>query len=348
MTVVSLISFSGAPGTTTLAVATAAALTTTSAPEPVLVELASSGGVVAGWYDLPTEPGLTSLALSLGDAASDIMVHAQELPGGLPLVAAPPSGSRIGKLLAARGVSLAAFLRSIPVTVVADCGRVMIDSPQRPILESSTLIGVVVRPNREDFRLAATALAELNTVVDVPLPVGWIMVGQSPWPIDDIIMQYGLPVLATIADDPTGAEAVAGRRRLRRHAPLARSVQSFADDITKHLRVAPVDDPLAYLHDRQISVAGPAPNDTESAEPAADLGLDSHAASIDLTESPPPPPGILAPQPLEPHPFEPTGSPDFHEVHQVHEIHHAQEARPASPAHPTEPTPPVEISRETS
>ena len=248
MTTISLVSFSGAPGVTTTSLATAAALTTVGVDEPVLVELATSGGVVGGWYDLPAEPGLGTLALAIGgDEAPELLAHAQELPGGLPAVVAPPSGSRVTKLLAARSQALAAYLHDDGATAVADCGRIAVDTPLRPVLEASTLVGVVVRPTREDFRLAATALAELNTVVARPLPTGWVLVGTSPWSSDDIREQYGLPVLAAIPDDGDGAQAVAGRRRIRRQAPLSRAVQSFADDIAKHLRVARDDDPMAYL-----------------------------------------------------------------------------------------------------
>ena len=257
MTAVSLVSFSGAPGATTVALATAAALTTADVVEPVLVEMAISGGVVAGWYDLPAEPGLSSLALAIGNDAPELLAHAQELPGGLPAVVAPPSGSRVAKLVTARAAALAAYLRETEATVVADCGRITVDTPLRPVLESSSLVGVVTRPTREDFRLAATALAELNTVAANPLPAGWVLVGDSPWSIDEIVSQYGLPVLATIAEDRSGADAVAGRRRLRRHAPLSRSVRSFADDIAKHLRVAPADDPLAYLKPDRPATAMP-------------------------------------------------------------------------------------------
>ncbi len=265
MTAISLVSFSGAPGATTVALATAAALTTADVVEPVLVEMATSGGVVAGWYDLPAEPGLSTLALAIGNEAPDLLAHAQELPGGLPAVVAPPSGSRVTKLLAARAAPLATYLRETEATVVADCGRIAVDTPLRPVLESSTLVGVVTRPTREDFRLAATALAELNTVAANPLPAGWILVGDSPWSVDEILAQYGLPVLATIAEDGNGADAIAGRRRLRRHAPLSRSVQSFADDIAKHLRVASVDDPLAYLHPERSTTrrARDAPDEPE-------------------------------------------------------------------------------------
>jgi len=278
VTAISLVSFSGAPGATTVALATAAALTNALSDEvgePVLVEMAVSGGVVAGWYDLPAEPGLSTLALAIGNEAPELLAHAQELPGGLPAVVAPPSGSRVTKLLGARAAALAAYLRETEATVVADCGRVSVDTPLRPILESSTLVGVVIRPTREDFRLAATALAELNTVAASPLPAGWILIGESPWSVEEILGQYGLPVLATIAEDHNGADAVAGRRRFRRHAPLSRSVQSFADDIVKHLRVASADDPLSYLRSNPDSNTEPSRNpgpaaEAEPAEPRSD------------------------------------------------------------------------------
>ncbi len=270
MTAISLVSFSGAPGATTVALATAAALTTALSEddgvEPVLVEMAVSGGVVAGWYDLPAEPGLSTLAIAIGNEAPELLAHAQELPGGLPAVVAPPSGSRVTKLLGARAAALAAYLRETDATVVADCGRVSVDTPLRPILESSTLVGVVIRPTREDFRLAATALAELNTVAANPLPAGWILIGESPWSVEEILTQYGLPVLATIAEDRNGADAVAGRRRFRRHAPLSRSVQSFADDIVKHLRVASADDPLSYLRSGPRNAAPAQPSGHQQTE----------------------------------------------------------------------------------
>lgn len=249
MTSISLASFCGAPGVTTVALATAAALRATDATEPTLVELATSGGVVGGWYDLPAEPGLSSLALALGDDQPELLAHAQELPGGLPAVVAPGSGSRVAQLLHARSTAIGPYLRDVPATVLVDCGRLSVDSPLRPVLECSSLVGVVVRPTREDFRLSATALAELNTLVDRPLPVGWILVGSCPWSADDVQAHYGLPVLASIPDDRSGAAAIAGRRRPRRHDPLARSIQTFADDVALHLRVASATDPLAYLQD---------------------------------------------------------------------------------------------------
>lgn len=291
VSIVSLVSFSGAPGVTTLALATAAALTASEVPEPVLVEAATSGGVVGGWYDLPAEPGLSTLALAIGgDEPPDLLAHAQEVPGGLPAVLAPPSGSRVAKLMFARGQALAAHLQGVDATVVVDCGRISVESPLRPVLEASILIGVAVRPTREDFRLAATALAELNTVLPAPLPAGWILVGASPWSVDEIGTQYGLPVLATVPEDRPGADGVAGRRRLRRHAPLSRSVQSFADDITKHLRVATAADPMGYLNQppaaaeaTAVAADGPADPAPVVGEPDADAGTE---AADELSSTP--------------------------------------------------------------
>jgi hypothetical protein len=248
MTVVSLVSVTGAPGVTTLALAAAAALRTTDLHEPVLVEASASGGVVADWYDLPFEPGLTSLSLAVGGEPPDLLGHAQELPGGVPVVVAPPSGSRTAKLLDARVGVLARFFDQAEATVVVDGGRIDPLTPLLPILDASALVGLVVRPGRSGFRLAATALVELNQRNGRPLEAGWILVGPNPWSVDDIVTRYGFPVLASIAHDPDGADGVAGVRKLRRRSPLARSAASFADDLARHLRTGPrlaTDAPLA-------------------------------------------------------------------------------------------------------
>ncbi|MGH1489766.1 MAG: hypothetical protein ACRBK7_10280 [Acidimicrobiales bacterium] len=262
MTIISLFSCSGAPGATTVALATTAGLTATSVHEPVMIEMAASGGVLASQYDLPSEPGLMSLALAIGNDYPDLLEHAQELPGGVPVVVAPPSSSKTTKLLDARAVPLARYLQETPATIVADCGRVSPATNLLPILELSSLIGLVIRPTRESFQLAATTINELNELTPDPLPVGWILVGHCPWSHDEIISQYGVPVFGVVAEDRVGAEAVAGLRRLRKHSPLARSAQSFAEDLAKHLRIASISRPLGYLEDEASSAES-----TETAEP---------------------------------------------------------------------------------
>ncbi len=247
MTVISLVSFSGAPGATTVAMAATAALTETDAPEPVMLELAISGGVVADQYDLPTEPGLASLTLAFGADEPDLLDHAQELPGGVVAVVAPPSGSKITKLLTAKAEPLARYLKTSPETIIADCGRISATSPVIPVLRQSSLVPIVIRPSRQDFHLAALSMAEINESLDAPLPAGWIIVGPCPWSHDEIVSQYGLPIFTTIAEDPVGAEAVAGLRKFRRRSPLARSAHAFAEDLAKHLRVSDADAPLSYL-----------------------------------------------------------------------------------------------------
>lgn len=267
MGAISFFSCSGAPGSTTVSLATTAALTATSAPEPVMIEMAASGGVVAGQYDLPVEPGLTSLTLALGGEPPELLMHAQELPGGIPVVVAPPSGSKTSKLLDARSALMARYLAEVEATVLVDCGRISSASPVIPVLDVSTLVGVVVRPTRENFQLAATTLAEINAGLSRPLPAGWVIVGSCPWPHEEVNRQYGVPILTTIAEDHIGAEAVAGLRRLRRRSPLARSIQSFADDIAKHLRVASPEAPLGY-------VANPSPPSSSDTSDGLDAEQD--------------------------------------------------------------------------
>lgn len=247
MTVIALVSCSGAPGVTTVALATAAALTNTDAPEPVMVEVATSGGVLGDQYDMATEPGLATLTLALSEEETPLLAHAQALPGGVSAVVAPPSGSRVSKLLAAKVGPLARQLKRAPETVIVDGGRISTASPVLPILSQASLVGVVLRPSRQDFHLAALTVAEINEQLETPLPAGWVLVGANPWSTDEVLAQYGMPILATIAEDPLGAEAAAGLRRFRRRAPLVRSANAFAQDLAKHLRVSDAEAPLRYL-----------------------------------------------------------------------------------------------------
>ncbi len=284
MGVISLVSCSGAPGVTTVSLATTAALTATSVPEPVMIEMATSGGVVAGQYDLPSEPGLTSLAIALGGEPPDILDHAQELPGGVPVVVAPPSNSKIIKLVEARADPLAHFLADAPVTAIVDCGRISTTTSLQPLLDVSALVGVVIRPSRENFQLAATTMTELNESTTRPTPAGWVIVGPCPWSHDEIVGQYGLPILSVISEDRLGADAVAGLRRLRRRSPLARSVQTFADDIAKHLRIASPTEPLGYLNPAdhygvgEFEAAEYGNTEYEAVEPA-ELDFDNDASA---------------------------------------------------------------------
>ncbi|MGI9598244.1 MAG: hypothetical protein ACR2QK_18925, partial [Acidimicrobiales bacterium] len=84
-------------------------------------------------------------------------------------------------------------------------------------------------------------------------------------------------------EDGVGAEAVAGLRRLRRRSPLARSAQSFADDIAKHLRVTSTDAPLGYLDqnrtNREDAVHPAATGHGEDAVHPADRGHGQDTAS---------------------------------------------------------------------
>ena len=91
---VAVLSVKGSPGVTTFAVALAARW---PAPyRPVLVEADPSGGDLATRFSLNPTPGLLSLAAAARRSADPAMVwqHAQGLPGGLPLVAAPPDADR--------------------------------------------------------------------------------------------------------------------------------------------------------------------------------------------------------------------------------------------------------------
>src|SRR6266702_8439110 len=107
---VAVASLKGSPGVTTFALALAARWPTgpgdggsSAGARCVVVEADPSGGDIATRFDLAGSPGLVSLAAAArrGDDPGLVWRHAQALPGGLPVVAAPPGADQARAALAA-------------------------------------------------------------------------------------------------------------------------------------------------------------------------------------------------------------------------------------------------------
>ena len=124
-----LASIKGSPGVTTTALALAACWP--ASWRRVLVEADPAGGDLAARYGLPLTPGLVSLAAAARRSTDPELVweHAQELPGGLPVVAGPTRADQAHAALAAvcgadgRAGVLGAFTGRGDVVAVVDCGR---------------------------------------------------------------------------------------------------------------------------------------------------------------------------------------------------------------------------------
>lgn len=224
MTVLVFGSVRGAPGATTTAVAVASWL-----DDAVLVEADPDGGVLAVRYGLGREPGLVTLAASRGSGG--LLEHAQSLPGGTPVVAAPESAGRAVHLWRLGASGIVEAVKAADCLVVVDAGRLGPGSPALALADGATCIGVVCRPVAEQLIAAADTVQRLSAG---DAQVGLVLVGERPYSAADVTDQLDCPVLGVIEHDPRAAEAMHGGHsgRALRRSLLLRSARSLAGNLT--------------------------------------------------------------------------------------------------------------------
>jgi MinD-like ATPase involved in chromosome partitioning or flagellar assembly len=196
-----------------------------AARTPVIVELDPAGGDLAVRFGLRGEPGVVSLAAAMrrGPASIDLHDHMQALPGGIPVVVAPPAAEQVGAALRALADGLAGVLLADPgLDVLVDCGRLAPSRTLEPVLRSATEVVVVARPRAEEVAHLRARLAVLS---EAGSNLSLLLVGDRPYGADEVAVVLGVPVLGTLAHDPEGAGGLAGSpvtpRRLRSSALLA-------------------------------------------------------------------------------------------------------------------------------
>ncbi|MDY7106812.1 MAG: hypothetical protein S0880_37025 [Actinomycetota bacterium] len=231
MGLVCLVSAKGSPGVTTTALGLAAAATLDTAHRKLLLEADPSGGSLAVRFHLGRQPGLVTLAAAgrHGLARDDLWRHAQELPGGLPVVVAPERPDRATSVLEASGARLGRWLAERPdVTTVADCGRLA--STGAGLAGEADLVVMVARSVAEQIHPGAALLDQLAAA---HRPAAWLLIGTTPHSADEVERVTGHPVLRALPDDPRAAAALSAgdiSTRLARR-PLLREIATLATDI---------------------------------------------------------------------------------------------------------------------
>jgi hypothetical protein len=210
---IAVCSLKGSPGVTTWSIALAARW---PAPAyPVLAECDPSGGSVAARFSLRPAPGLVSLtAAARRDTTAGLLwAHTQSLPGGLPVVVAPPGAdyarAALGTLTDARrqAVSVLRAGTSRPGSVViADCGRLDSTSPAVPIAREADRLLLLVRSRADDLAHLAAGLSMVDLWAMRP---GLLLVGGG-YPASEVSRELGIPVLGQIPHDERGARALTG------------------------------------------------------------------------------------------------------------------------------------------
>jgi len=261
VSLMALVSAKRSPGATTAAVALASVW---PARPALVIECDPAGGDLAADAGLHLEPGLTSLAASRrhGFTADHLAAHSQRLPCGARVVVAPPSPDGVRVALSTLSDRLAVGLAALPdIDVLADCGRLDLQSPSAPFVSAADLVMVVVRPTLAGVEHAAARIDQLRNSAN---HVALLLVGEHPYPAKEVGAFLACEVVGVLADDPVGAAILpleTAMRRLER-SPLLRSARSTADQLVARLQAAP--------HSDRLDPAALAPMNGNGAHPAGD------------------------------------------------------------------------------
>ncbi|WP_245790642.1 hypothetical protein [Streptomyces monashensis] len=265
MALIALAADKGSPGVTTAAVALAAVW-----PRRVLLaETDPAGGdlvyrsTAAHGGPLNPNTGLLSIAATArrGLVPDQLWDHVQPLSGGLEVLVGLGVAEQAAGLVSlwpTLGRSFAALADSpqAPADVIADCGRVSGDTPAVELFPHAALVLLLSRTEPEALARVRDRAAHLSArlhggsrgaaALATPL-VGVVLIadpagsGKLVNQVNDMLVhaQTGARVVGTLADDPAGADMLAGRKRGRLDKSLlVRSARKIAADLNQQYGAA--------------------------------------------------------------------------------------------------------------
>ncbi|WP_246037632.1 MinD/ParA family ATP-binding protein [Saccharothrix texasensis] len=250
----------------------------------LLVEADPSGGDVGTRFSLQSTPGLVSLvaAARRSDDPALLWQHAQALPGGLPVVAAPPDGDRALSALSAlsdptAGAGVLRAAASAPDSaVIVDCGRIDAGSPAMPIVRSADAMVLLTRAHADDLAHLARRLPAIGRWTAHP---AMLLVGEG-YSTAEVARELGVLPLGRVPSDPHGAAVLCGRpstRRWGRSGPAHSALGQVAHKVAKVLladQVPPAAMPRQKPAENEASpVVGAAPGVPGTAVSANGLRL---------------------------------------------------------------------------
>lgn len=275
---VAVLSLKGSPGVTTFCVALAARWPGTA--RRVLVEADPAGGDLAVRFSLDVTPGLLSLAADArgGAGPESIGRHIQSLPGGVPVVAAPPDAELARGALAAlvAGTGEAAggrpagvhggVLRGVAdlpdTAVIVDCGRVDPGSPTLPLVRGADKMLVLTRARADDLAHLVRRLDEIGRWS--PHPV--LLLAGKGHSTAAVTRELGICPLGRVPDDTRGAAVLSGQRavlRWDRSGPSRSLLGQFAEETAARLATPHPEPPQQGRRRtrRTLRRTGPSPAD---------------------------------------------------------------------------------------
>ena len=215
-------------------------------PRPVVVvEADPAGGDLAARYGVAASPGLVDLAARPGTHPATLHSVAQNL-GGVDVVVAPVAAEVTRGALDALGPCHEWIHRvEADVDVLVDCGRLPLPpAPVPPLLEAADLLVFLARPTAPSIVSLRQRLASVPESIKRHAVV--VLVGDRPYPADEVAAILGLPVLGVLADDPVAAAAFGSAEPVRMgHSALLRSASVLAEAMVTR---------CAHEHDRTAAM----------------------------------------------------------------------------------------------
>ncbi len=233
MTTIAFVSAKGSPGVTTSVVGLAAAWP--NEQSPLIVECDPAGGDLAQRFAMGSDLGLVSFAAAARREPAELSDHAQELPGGVRVVAAPSvaeqASASVG-LVAQQPDSIA-----LNGVLLVDCGRTDARSLTWPIIERADFVVLLTRPTASDVTHAVALAPQL---LERSNSVALLVAGTGPYPADEVASVVGVAGLGVLPWDKDGAALLSGERQSRRavtRSPLLRSCRSVAHTLCDLLTI---------------------------------------------------------------------------------------------------------------
>ncbi|WP_410630943.1 hypothetical protein [Amycolatopsis sp. cmx-4-83] len=248
---IALTSVKGSPGVTTFAVALAASWP--AGARRVVVECDPAGGDLAQRFGLAASPGLLSLAAAARQPVDQDVVwnHTQPLPGGIQVMAGPPGAHQARAALGTLTSATSPLFAHRPaVAVFADCGRLDPGSPTEAVIRHADVLLVISGSHSDELAHLATRVHDLGRIA----ARACLVLAGGGHATNAVERELGIPVMARIPDDPSGAANYTGRAAP--HRRRAGGLVRVASVVAQVLAAGPSREPSPPVLDAVQQVPG--------------------------------------------------------------------------------------------
>ena len=231
MTLFAFASCHGSPGTTTTVLGLAAAWSSATGRDVLVVEADPDGGVLASRFDgLRADRTLADVVVDVRRTfdRDAVLASARPLWETVPVVVAPPSAEQTHAALSAGGDRFAAGLAAADLDVLVDVGRLTARSPALHLARRAVATFFVTQPT---FEAAAVLTARVPELVPHGSEPRVLLIGDRPYDPQDFERAVGAPVAAVLPFDRRAAVLLsggAGSERVLRRSLLWRAMVDVA------------------------------------------------------------------------------------------------------------------------